>query len=66
MAAALATVVAIRWLTASDPTLPGRFYALEPGLVVRLRFERLLRVPRCEACGAHARAVPSPWFEAVA
>jgi bacteriocin biosynthesis cyclodehydratase domain-containing protein len=66
MAAALATVVVIRWLSTADPTLPGRFYALEPGVVVRLRFERLLRVPRCDTCGAHARAVPSPWFEAVA
>lgn len=66
IAAALATVVAIRWLTTADPTLPGRFYALEPGVVVQLRFERLLRVPRCGACGPHTVAVPSPWFEAVA
>ncbi len=66
IAAALAAVLVVRWVTAADPTLPGVFYALEPGTVLRLRFERLLRVPRCRACGAHARAVPSPWFEAVA
>jgi bacteriocin biosynthesis cyclodehydratase domain-containing protein len=66
IAAALAAVLVVRWLTVADPTLPGRFYALEPGTVLRLRFDRLLRVPRCRACGAHTRAVPSPWFEAVA
>ncbi|MCZ7589505.1 MAG: TOMM precursor leader peptide-binding protein [Gaiella sp.] len=64
IASALATVLVVRWLTTRDPTLPGRFYALEAGTVVRLRFDQLLRVPRCELCGAHARAVPSPWFEA--
>ena len=64
--AALATVLAVRWLTTTDPTLPGRFYALEPGTVIRLRFDRLLRVPRCRACGSYPAAVPSPWFEAVA
>lgn len=66
VAAGLATVLAIRWLTTADPTLPGRFYALEAGTVVGLRFDRLLRVPRCATCGPHAQAVPSPWFEAVA
>lgn len=64
--AALATMLVVRWLAAADPTLPGRFYALDAGVVVRLRFDRLLRVPRCRACGTHTRAVPSPWFEAVA
>jgi bacteriocin biosynthesis cyclodehydratase domain-containing protein len=66
IAAGLAALLVVRWLTTSDPTLPGRFYALEAGLVVGLRFDRLLRVPRCAACGPHAQAVPSPWFEAVA
>ncbi len=66
LTAALTTVIAVRWLTTADPTLPGRFYALEAGAIVRLRFDRLLRVPRCEVCGPHARAIPSPWFEAVA
>jgi len=66
MAAGLAAVLVVRWLTTADPTLPGRFYALEAGTVIGLRFDRLLRVPRCPACGPHAQAVPSPWFEAVA
>jgi bacteriocin biosynthesis cyclodehydratase domain-containing protein len=66
IAAGLAAVRAVRWLTTADPTLPGRFYALEAGTVVGLRFDRLLRVPRCTACGPHAQASPSPWFEAVA
>ncbi len=66
IAAGLAAVLAVRWLTTADPTLPGRFYALEAGMVVGLRFDRLLRAPRCAACGPQAQAVPSPWFEAVA
>jgi bacteriocin biosynthesis cyclodehydratase domain-containing protein len=66
IAAGLAAILAVRWLTTADPTLPGRFYALEAGVVLGLRFDRLLRVPRCAACGPHAQAVPSPWFEAVA
>jgi bacteriocin biosynthesis cyclodehydratase domain-containing protein len=66
IAAGLAAILAVRWLATADPTLPGRFYALEAGVVAGLRFDRLLRVPRCTACGAHAQAVPSPWFEAVA
>jgi bacteriocin biosynthesis cyclodehydratase domain-containing protein len=66
IAAALATVLVVRWLTTFDPTLPGRFYALECGTIVRLRFDRLLRVPRCASCGTPVRAVPSPWHEAIA
>ena len=66
IAAGLAVVLAVRWLATGDPTLPGRFYALEAGTVVGLRFDRLLRAPRCAACGPQAQAVPSPWFEAVA
>lgn len=65
IAAGLAALLIVRWLTTADPTLPGRFYALETGMVARLRFDRLLRAPRCAACGPHAQAVPSPWFEAV-
>jgi bacteriocin biosynthesis cyclodehydratase domain-containing protein len=66
IAAGLAVVLAVRWLTTGDPTLPGRFYALEAGMVVGLRFDRILRAPRCAACGPQPQAVPSPWFEAVA
>jgi len=66
IAAGLAAILVVRWLTTADPTLPGRFYALEAGMVVGLRFDRLLRAPRCASCGPEAQAVPSPWFEAVA
>jgi bacteriocin biosynthesis cyclodehydratase domain-containing protein len=66
VAAGLTALLVVRWLTTADPTLPGRFYALEAGTVIGLRFDRLLRVPRCAACGPHAQAVPSPWFETAA
>jgi bacteriocin biosynthesis cyclodehydratase domain-containing protein len=61
--AALAASIVLRWIAAVDPTLPGRLYALECGGVVRLTHERVLRVPRCAACGTPDRAVPSPWFD---
>lgn len=64
IAAGLAAVVALRWVTTQDPTLPGRLYALDVGTVIRLSHDHLLRVPRCSACGPTERAVPSPWFEA--
>jgi len=63
MAAGLAANVVLRWMTAKDPTLPGRFYALESRTILRLSYEHVLRVPRCPACGPAASAVPSPWFE---
>jgi bacteriocin biosynthesis cyclodehydratase domain-containing protein len=63
VAAGLGALLAIRWLATADPTLPGGFYALEAAAVIGLRFDRLLRVPRCAACGPHGQAVPSPWFE---
>jgi bacteriocin biosynthesis cyclodehydratase domain-containing protein len=63
LGAALAASIALRWVAALDPTLPGRLYTLECGAVLRLTHERLLRVPRCPACGAPERAVPSPWFD---
>jgi len=62
-AAALAAVMALRWCTVRDPTLPGCLYALDPGPVIRLSHHRLLRVPRCAACGPQ-QAVPSPWHQA--
>ena len=61
-AAALAAVLALRWCTVRDPTLPGSLYALEPGPVIRLSHHRLLRVPRCRACSPQ-QAVPSPWHQ---
>jgi bacteriocin biosynthesis cyclodehydratase domain-containing protein len=60
----LASLVALRWVTTSDPTLPGSLCAVELHSVVRLTHSRLLRVPRCPACGPRPQAVPSPWFEA--
>jgi bacteriocin biosynthesis cyclodehydratase domain-containing protein len=62
VAGGLAAVLAIRWLTVHDPTLPGSYYALEPVTVVRLSAHRALRVPRCPDCGPPERALPSPWF----
>lgn len=66
LAASLAALLVHRWLTSSDPTLPGRFYALESARVLRLTHERVLRVPRCPDCGPPPRAVASPWFERTA
>ena len=63
LGAALAASIALRWIAALDPTLPGRLYAMECGAVLRLTHERVLRVPRCADCGAPERAVPSPWFD---
>ena len=55
-------MLAIRWLATADPTLPGVFYAFEPGAPVRLSTHRALRVPRCPDCGPPERAMTSPWF----
>lgn len=63
-AAGLGAIVALRWATAHDPSLPGCFYALEVGTIVKLSHHRLLRVPRCSSCGPPALAVPSPWHQA--
>jgi bacteriocin biosynthesis cyclodehydratase domain-containing protein len=63
LGASLAVVLAARWLATRDPTLPGRFYALETRTILRLRFEWVLRVPRCPMCGPERQAIPSPWFE---
>ena len=63
LGAALAATIALRWVAALDPTLPGRCYALECGVVLRLSHQHVLRVPRCPACGEPERAVPSPWFD---
>lgn len=63
LGASLAVVLAVRWLATRDPTLPGRFYGLETRTILRLRFERVLRVPRCPTCGPERQAIPSPWFE---
>ena len=66
LAASLASLLALRWLTAGDPALPGRLYALEVGTVLRLSHDHVLRVPRCPQCGVPERSIPSPWFEGAA
>ena len=65
MTAALAALVALRWLAAADPTLPGVAYALELTGVPTLTAHRVLRVPRCTACG-EAGPPPNPWFKELA
>lgn len=62
VAAGIAGMLALRWLGGRDPTLPGRFYSLETGVLLGLRHHLVLRVPRCPACGAADAPMPSPWF----
>ena len=63
IASGIAGLLTLRWVTAADPSLPGRFYALETGAVLRLTSHVVLRAPRCPVCGpATGRAVPLPWF----
>jgi bacteriocin biosynthesis cyclodehydratase domain-containing protein len=63
--AGIAVAVALRWLGTHDPTLPGRFYAFETGVVLGLSHHTVLRVPRCPACGPRDNGgPPSPWFKA--
>jgi bacteriocin biosynthesis cyclodehydratase domain-containing protein len=66
LGAALATLLAVRWLTTADAGLPGRYYALETRTIMHLRFDHVLRVPRCGTCGPPKTGVPSPWFETAA
>jgi ribosomal protein S12 methylthiotransferase accessory factor len=61
IAAGVAALICLRWLGARDPTLPGVLYALELHGRLGLTRHRVLRVPRCPACGA-APPQPSPWF----
>lgn len=63
LAASLASVLTLRWLTLRDPRLPGSLYAFEHAPVLRLTHHRVLRVPRCPACKPHDRVVPSLWFD---
>lgn len=66
VAAGLAGLLTLRWLGANDSTLPGSYYSIETGVVLGLGHGRLLRVPRCPACGAGGAPMPSPWFNAKA
>jgi bacteriocin biosynthesis cyclodehydratase domain-containing protein len=61
IAAGLAALICVRWLGARDPALPGVLYALELQGALALTRHRVLRVPRCPACGATSPR-PSPWF----
>jgi bacteriocin biosynthesis cyclodehydratase domain-containing protein len=61
IAAGLAALMCLRWLGARDPTLPGVLYALELHGRLGLTRHRVLRVPRCPACGPTSPQ-PSPWF----
>lgn len=61
VAAGLGALVCLRWLGARDPTLPGTLYALELQGTLALTRHRVLRVPRCPACGVPSPP-PSPWF----
>lgn len=59
--AGLGALLCLRWLGARDPTLPGALYALELQGTLALTRHRVLRVPRCPACGVPSPP-PSPWF----
>ncbi len=61
IAAGVAALICLRWLGARDPTLPGVLYALELHGRLGLTRHRVLRVPRCPACGT-TPPEPSPWF----
>ena len=59
--AGLAALICLRWLGARDPTLPGVLHAVELQGALASTRHRVLRVPRCPACGV-ASPLPNPWF----
>lgn len=62
--AGLAAALALRWLVARDPSLPGVLHALEWGERVAVTTHVVYRVPRCPACSpAAAASAPRPWHE---
>jgi bacteriocin biosynthesis cyclodehydratase domain-containing protein len=64
LAAGVAVVVALRWLGARDPHLPGLLHALELERGPHVTTHRVLRVPRCPDCSSeHRRARPALWFD---
>jgi bacteriocin biosynthesis cyclodehydratase domain-containing protein len=64
IAAGLAAMVALRWLTARDACLPGRLWAVELWPSPSVSEHVVYRVPRCPACSrTETAARPSPWFE---
>jgi bacteriocin biosynthesis cyclodehydratase domain-containing protein len=59
--------VALGWLVARDPALPGAFYAYEQGETLALSRHVVYRVPRCPACSPSRRQAPLlPWHRAEA
>jgi len=66
VAAGLAALLTLRWVTRRDPFLPGGFYALEVGFDIRMSHHIVYRVPRCDVCSTGERAgSPLPWYEDV-
>ncbi len=66
LAAGLAALLALRWVTRRDPFLPGRLCAVEVGFDVRMSHHTVYRVPRCDACSTvEQAAAPLPWYEDV-
>lgn len=64
IAAGLAAMIALRWLSGRDARLPGRLLALELWPTPSVSEHVAYRVPRCPACSqAETGARPSPWFE---
>ena len=62
IASGLAALICIRWLGARDATLTGVLFAFEANGTPGLTRHRMLRVPRCSACGVSVPP-PNPWFK---
>ncbi|MDR7469662.1 MAG: TOMM precursor leader peptide-binding protein [Armatimonadota bacterium] len=66
LVAGLAALLALRWVTRRDPSLPGRFCAVEVGFDVRISHHTVYRVARCDVCSPGEQAAsPLPWYEDV-
>lgn len=63
IAAGLTALLAVRWLATADASIPGRAYTVATRTVLELASHRVLRVPRCPACGTGAEALASPWYK---
>jgi bacteriocin biosynthesis cyclodehydratase domain-containing protein len=63
--AGLAAHLAVAWVGAADPALPGFLFVLSSRPVVSLERHFVLRVPRCPVCSIADRSAPRlPWHEA--
>ena len=67
LAAGIAALAALRWLTGGDDLLPGFLYLVEADETLGVSGHVLYRVPRCPVCGrvGGATAPPLPWHDAV-